>query len=166
MEPAPSTTARPSPVRPGPETRAAPRPGDPELAAARKAMEAGHFSEAAERFEQVISLGEIAPGRGAALYTLALLLARPDNPGRDAARARILLEDLLASGEPVVREAGARLILSLLEIEGAYRQQIEDLRIRMATMGAESDDLRGLLAQREMELRRIKEILLGRATGS
>jgi hypothetical protein len=129
-------------------------------------MEAGHFSKAAERFERVISLGEIAPGREAALYDLALLLARPDNPQRDVARARSLLEDLSASGEPAARDTGARLILSLLEVEGAYLRQIEDLRTRLAAMGAESDDLRGLLAQREAELRRIKEILLGRATGS
>jgi hypothetical protein len=129
-------------------------------------MEAGHFSKAAERFERVISLGEIAPGREAALYDLAFLLVRPDNPQRDVARARSLLEDLLASGEPAARAPGARLVLSLVEMEGIYLRQIEDLRTRLAAMGAESDDLRGLLAQREAELRRIKEILLGRATGS
>ena len=88
------------------------------------------------------------------------------SPERDVGRARHLLQDLLDSRPEAARETGARLILSLLELEEEYMRQIRDLRVLVAASGAEADDLRGALAQREAELRRIKEILLGRAGGS
>lgn len=130
------------------------------------ALGKGRLHEAASHLEQVMGSGPEAEGRVTAHYLLALLLARPDYAERDITRARAMLEGLLESHPPAAHETGARLVLSLLELEEDYVRLIADLRIRAAASGAEADDLRGVLAQREAELRRIKDILLGRAGGS
>lgn len=135
------------------------------LVAAMEALEQGRLQEAVRRLEEVLSLEAEAAERGAALYSLAVLLARPGSPARDVARARGLLEEFLETDPPAARAEGARLILGLLDVEGRYEEQIRELRGRAAVAGAEADDLRIALAQKEAELRRIKEILLGRTGG-
>ncbi len=168
---APATAPPPAPIPPSAEVTGHAPEGDSSregvlLSEAMAALEQGRLHEAASRLEQLIGSGPATEGRGTALYLLGMLLARPDYPDRDITRARGLLEGLLESHPPAAHETGARLVLSLLDLEEGYVRLIADLRIRAAVAGAEADDLRGVLAQREAELRRIKDILLGRAGGS
>ncbi|HXI01779.1 MAG TPA: hypothetical protein VNI57_01255, partial [Candidatus Saccharimonadales bacterium] len=137
-----------------------------ELAGALADMDAGRLDEAKTRLEKLAALPSPSEERESARYSLAILLARPGSPGRDVSRARDLLEEVLADYPGAPREMGARLILSLLDAEESFRRQIDELRAQVAASGSESDDLKAALAQREAELRRIKEILLGRAGGS
>lgn len=164
---APGSSGSPASARPESAPAASdPLPDPAGLPLAVEALDGGRLEEAEERLQEIIARESAAASRGKALYLMALLLARPDNPKRDIGRARGLLEDLVETYPQSARETGASLVLSLLELEEGYVQLIVDLRTRAASAGAEADDLRGILAQRESELRRIKEILLGRTGGS
>lgn len=139
--------------------------GAAELAAALESMRGGRLDEARREFEAVLALDGGTLRRPAALYGLGLLLARPDFAGRDVTRSRKLLEEYLATGPTEPEGTSARLVAGLLRAEAEQTAVIAELRGRVAAAGAESEDLRVTLAQREAELRRIKEILLGRAGG-
>lgn len=160
--PAPVEAETTSPVRiPEPP----PAPAEIALSEAREAIARGRIREAEIALERIPSLEGAQKVRGEAIYALAVLLARPGDPGRDVERASGLLERYLETGPPPDREAGARLILQLLELERRCGQQVEELRGRAAVSGSEAEDLRVALAQKEAELKRIKEILLGRSGG-
>jgi hypothetical protein len=126
----------------------------------------GETRRAVARLEGVIALGARAPGRAEALYTLALIEARPDSPARDVPRARRLLREVLGSKPAPRRETEARFILALLEMEEDRTREIHALRARLAVSEADANLLRLALDQREEELRRIKEILLGESPGN
>ncbi len=57
------------------------------------------------------------------------------------------------------------LILSLLALEAEKEQTILDLRAQIDASKGESEGLKAALAQREEELRKIKDILLEKQPG-
>jgi hypothetical protein len=138
-------------------------PVESSLRVALEARDAGRLAAATEGLESLLAMGGAARGR--ALYPLALLLARPDSESRDTVRAASLLEEYVRTEPDPSEEASARLILGLLDLERLCADLIGELRGKAAASGAESEDLRLALAQREAELRRIKDILLGRSGG-
>ncbi len=164
-----STPAGTPPAEPPPavvEPAPPPPPGERGLAEATELLGRGETRRAVAKLEEVIALGAGAPGRAEALYTLALIEARPESPARDVPRARRLLQEVLKSDPEPRREAEARFILALLRIEEERTREIHALQTRLAVSEADADLLRSALEQREEELRRIKEILLGESPGN
>lgn len=159
---APPVQAAPEPAPPAP---APPAPGEREMEGVRAALAAGKMDRASDLLKFVIALGAAAPARPEALYTLALLRARPDAEGRDPVEARRLLEEVIGSPPTPLRLIEARSILALLVAEQESRDSIGELRARLAVSEADSERIRITLAHREEELRRIKEILLGQTGG-
>ena len=163
-EPAPVLLpAQPVEQAPPPSPPPPPPPGDSEMAAAAGFLRGGDLVSAAEALDAVIELGAKAPARWEAVYQRALLAATPDDPGRNVPLARDLLGQVLESKPAAERESEARLILALLDLEEGSARAIGDLRSQIETMKAEGEEIRSALAQREDELRRIKEILLEKA---
>lgn len=170
LKPAPAQN--PAPVRPPAVVQPAPAPpppppppGQEDLDQAFVALNRGETDRAIDKLEAVLDEGSKAPGRGEALFTLALLCARPEDPDRDIPRARSMLEELLSIETSPSRQTAARLILSLLALEEQQTSAIRSIREQMDTTKVESEGLKSSLAQREEELRRIKEILLEKAPG-
>jgi len=141
-------------------------PGARELDEAMTALRFGDRALAVSRLEAVVAMGSAAPSRGEALLTLGVLSALPDSPSRDIERARVLLQQSLAAGGPAASAQATRLILALLTQEEDLNRSIADLRTQIEASHTETEETKTLLAQRETELRRIKEILLGKTPGS
>jgi hypothetical protein len=159
VQPAPPPAIAPPPVP-------APTPGAREFEEAMTALKFGDRALAVSRLEAVVAMGSSAPARGEALFTLGVFSALPDSPSRDVQRARALLQQSLAAGGAASSGQAIRLILALLAREEELDRSIADLKVQIDASRAEADETRTLLAQRETELRRIKEILLGKTPGS
>lgn len=157
----PPTVEQPKPSPPPPP----PPPGEEDLKEAYVALNRGETDHAIRKLEAVLDEGSKAPGRSEALFTLALLLARPEDTDRDVPRARSMLEELLSIDTSPSRQTAARLILSLISLEEQQASAIKSIKEQMDTTRVESEGLRTSLAQREEELRRIKEILLEKTPG-
>ena len=155
----------PSPVIPTPLPSPPPAPGDAEMMRALEDIDRGEEASAAARLEAVMALGAKAPSRGEALFTLALLKANPVASQRDIARARSLLEEAAAMKPGPSRSSEIRLILSLLALEEEKERSLQDLRAQIEAVRGQAESLKAALAQREDELRRIKEILLEKTPG-
>jgi len=111
-------------------------------------------------------MGMRAPSREEASFTLAVIEASPGNPARNVSRARLLLNDLIASGLSPARSQAAEFILSLLLMEEEHMKEVAELRSQIEASRGEMEGLKATLAQRETELRKIKEILLETKPGS
>jgi len=145
----------------------APSAGERYLASAREALGRGADGEARERLEFILALEADTPERPEALFLLGLLLADPDSPDGDPARAAGLLEQAASSLSPPERRAEARLVLELVRENARQSNEIAQLRAWLQEMESDSVQLRAALDQREQELqklKKIKEILLGKAS--
>ncbi|MBI3449529.1 MAG: hypothetical protein HY049_11525 [Acidobacteria bacterium] len=161
------TVAPPSPApSAAPPPAPAPVPGAREFDEAMTALKFGDRALAVSRLEAVVAMGTGTPSRGEALFTLGILSALPDNPSRDVERARVLLQQSLASGGSVPSGHAIRLILALLAREDDLNKSIADLKAQIEASHTETEETKTQLAQRETELRRIKDILLGKTPGS
>ena len=156
--PAPQATPLPAPTPPPP-------PGEREMSEAALYLGSGEVASAEEKLDAVIALGPESPSWGEAIRLRAILAARPDLPGRDLPLARDLLRRYLGAQPDAAGEAEARLILSLLDREEEAARAVADLRAQIESMRGAESELRSALAQREEELRKIKEILLGSTPG-
>jgi hypothetical protein len=163
---APATTPSsppPAVVPAAPPPPPPPPPGERETAEAMSALRAGDLVLAATWLDQVLALGSRAPSREEALFTLAVIEALPSNPARDVVRARVLLREVIASGGSPSRSEASGLILSFLAQEEELTRSISELKLQIESSRSESEDLKATLAQRESELKKIKEILLGKS---
>lgn len=164
--PAPQIVVTPPPAvapKPAPPP---PPPGEREMNEANAALRSGDRVLAAAKLDAILAMGARAPSRGEALFTLGVIESLPDNPARDVARARSLLEEAITSGASPSRAQASRLIVSLLAQEEEQTRAILDLRAQIDASKTEVEELRAALAQREAELRKIKEILLEKVPGS
>jgi signal transduction histidine kinase len=141
-------------------------PGDIELAEAGEALSRGDKAVAIRKLEGVVELGADAPGRVDALLALAVLRARPDDPARDTQAALALVERILQLHPGGAKEEEAKLLKSFLEVENMLSHSVEELRAQLTAAREEGEALRQSLAKREDELKKIKEILLGKTPGS
>lgn len=139
-----------------------PTAGERYLEAARAALAGPDYKTAEERLEFVLALGKSIPQRAEALYLLALLKARPDSDNRDRARAIVLLQEAGSVKTVPERKSEALLVLQLLESELEQERIIQQLNIWVSEIESDQIELRTALEQREEELRKIKEILLGK----
>jgi hypothetical protein len=129
------------------------------------ALDNGDPGGAADKLRAALAAGAAGAQRSEAIFTLALLHARPDAPQRDVPKARAYLEQVIASRPAAAREIEASLILALLDAEEVHAAAAADLRSQLAAARTESDELRVALASREAELKKIKEILLEKTPG-
>jgi len=143
-----------------------PPPGEKEMGEARASMRRGNLALATSQLQAVVAMEPMSPVRGEALFALAVVESLEQNPSRDTVRAREHLGLLMNSGEPPDRVQAAALLFALLEQEEALNQEIEDLRSQVQAAKGDAEILSSTLAQREEELRKIKEILLEKSPGS